>query len=123
MDFRFSAADEAWRTEVRSWITAEFGDTASKPDGATDEPDADGWAYMLDVRRRLGRKGWTAPAYPKEYGGLGASFAQQAIFNEELAYNRLPSPDIQGVGMVGPTLMLYGTPEQKQHIQKLVRAD
>ncbi len=122
MEFRFSAEDEAWRQELRGWIQGEFG-----PDwggfAAADEEGNDEYEFVQGVRQKLARKGWTAPAYPKELGGMGASFSQQAIFNEELAYHRVPGPDIISVGYVGPTLMLYGTEEQKAHIPAIVRAE
>jgi len=81
------------------------------------------YQFARGVRLKLAGKGWTAPAYPKEYGGLGASFTKQAIFNEELAYNRVPGPDIISVNYVAPTLMLYGTEEQKAHIPAILRAE
>src|SRR5690606_12243078 len=67
------------------------------------------------VRAKLAARGWIAPAWPKEYGGMGASVRQQAVFNEELAYHRVPGPDFIGINDVGPTLMLYGSVEQKTH--------
>jgi alkylation response protein AidB-like acyl-CoA dehydrogenase len=123
MDFRFSAEDEAWRQELRDWIRGEFGeDWNGFRASGTNEAEEE-YEFTLGVRRKLAAKGWTAPAYPKEMGGMGASFAQQAIFNEELAYRRVPGPDIISVNYVGPTLMLYGTDEQKQHLPAITRAE
>jgi alkylation response protein AidB-like acyl-CoA dehydrogenase len=121
MEFRFSAEDEAWRQELRGWIREEFGaDWKGMPSmGGEGEEE---YQFAYGVRRKLAAKGWTAPGLPKEVGGMGASFTQQAIFNEELAYNRVPGPDIISVGYVAPTLMLYGTDEQKRHIPKIVAA-
>jgi alkylation response protein AidB-like acyl-CoA dehydrogenase len=125
MDFRFSAEDEAWRQELRDWITQEFGPDwqgyrASARGGEESEEE---YQFAAGVRRKLAAKGWTAPGLPKEVGGMGASFSQQAIFNEELAYHRVPGPDIISVGYIAPTLMLYGTEEQKQHIPSIIRAE
>jgi alkylation response protein AidB-like acyl-CoA dehydrogenase len=75
------------------------------------------------VQKKLAAKGWTAPAWPKEIGGMGASYTQQAIFNEELAYHRVPGPDLTSVGYVGPTILLYGSDEQKKHLPAIVRAE
>jgi alkylation response protein AidB-like acyl-CoA dehydrogenase len=122
MDFRFSPEDEAWRAEVRGWIRQEFGADWRGVEATDGEGDA-AYAFSLGVRRRLAARGWTAPGFPREYGGLGASFAQQAIFNEELAYARLPGPDIISVSMLAPTLMVYGTPEQKQHLPRIMAAE
>ena len=115
VDFEFSDDQEAWRSEIRSWIRAEFGDDWSGLDVANDEEGSDeAWEFAKGVRTKLAAKGWTAPAWPSEHGGMGLSFAEQAIFNEELAYHRVPGPDLISVGYVGPTLLVYGTDEQKQ---------
>jgi alkylation response protein AidB-like acyl-CoA dehydrogenase len=45
---------------------------------------------------------------------MGATYRQQAVFNEELSYHRVPGPDFIGINYVGPTLMLYGSDEQKK---------
>jgi len=123
MDFRFSAEDEAWRQELRTWIRREFGADWSGFRAAGGEEGEEEYAFAHGVRRKLAAQGWTAPALPKEVGGMAASFTQQAIFNEELAYHRVPGPDIISVGYVAPTLMLYGTEEQKRHIPKIIGAE
>src|SRR5579885_668333 len=123
MDFRFSAEDEAWRQELRDWIRQEFGDSWDGFRATGESESEEEYEFARSVRRKLAAKGWTAPAWPKEWGGMGASFTQQAIFNEELAYHRVPGPDIISVGYIGPTLMLYGTEEQKRHLPAIVRAE
>src|SRR5215211_3789299 len=123
MEFRFWAEDEAWREELRTWIRQEFGSdwNGFRATGGNESEEA--YEFNKGVRQKLAAKGWTAPAWPVELGGMGASFTQQAIFNEELAYNRVPGPDLISVGYVAPTLMLYGTDEQKHHIPKIVAAE
>ncbi len=121
MDFRFSAEDEAWRQELRGWIRDSFGEdwhgfAALGGDGEEE------YEFVRGVRQKLAAKGWTAPAWPRDMGGMDAGFSKQAIFNEELAYHRVPGPDIVSVGYVGPTLMLYGSDEQKAHLPAIVRA-
>ena len=115
MEFEFNNEQEAWRTEIRSWIADEFGHDWNGADfDLTEEGSDEAWEFSKGVRKTLAEKGWTAPAWPKEHGGMGLSFVEQAIFNEELAYNRVPGPDLISVGYVGPTLLAYGTDEQKQ---------
>ena len=125
MEFEFSPEQETWRGEIRAWIRDEFGpDWNGFETGDDGEPDDEAWEFNKGVRKKLAAKGWTAPAWPKEHGGLGLSFAEQAIFNEELAYHRVPGPDLISVGYVGPTLLVYGTDEQKQqHLDEIVSAD
>lgn len=113
MDFRFSPEDEAFRAEVRSFIRdvlpAEWDGGSEYGDEAGDST----FEVGMRVTRKLAERRWLAMAWPKEYGGLGASHMQQLIFNEEIAYNAVPNPGYMGVAWVGPALMLYGTPEQK----------
>jgi alkylation response protein AidB-like acyl-CoA dehydrogenase len=66
------------------------------------------------MRQKLAGKGWLTMHWPREYGGQDASPVRSAIYNEELAYLRAPGRDIFGVRMLGPTLMIHGSEEQKQ---------
>jgi alkylation response protein AidB-like acyl-CoA dehydrogenase len=59
-------------------------------------------------------------AWPREYGGQGASHLRQLIFNEEMSYRGAPGRDRQGINLVGPLLMVHGTEEQKhEHLPKI----
>jgi alkylation response protein AidB-like acyl-CoA dehydrogenase len=65
-----------------------------------------------------------APAWPKEYGGAGMSVMQQVVYNEELARARAPRPNFLGIGLVGPTIMVHGSAEQKQeHLSGILSGD
>jgi alkylation response protein AidB-like acyl-CoA dehydrogenase len=112
MDFRFSPGEQALRTEVdrflRQTLPADWTGTGS------DLGDED-WDFAQDFNRRLAERGWIAPAWPKPYGGLGASHIEQLIFSEQLSYHRAPPGQrVFGVGMIGPTLIVHGTDAQKQ---------
>ena len=124
MDFEFNADQESWRNEIRGWIRDEFGSDWNGLDVSNDEEGSDeAWEFAQGIRAKLAEKQWTAPAWPKEHGGMGLSFAEQAIFNEELAYHRVPGPDLISVGYVGPTLLVYGTEEQKsKYLDDIVNA-
>ncbi|MCB1693384.1 MAG: acyl-CoA dehydrogenase family protein, partial [Pseudomonadales bacterium] len=69
-------------------------------------------------RKRMAEKGWIAPTWPKEYGGGGLSHAEARVVAEELhkagAFNPIPIVAGMGVTMVGPTILEYGTEEQKK---------
>ena len=121
MEFREKPAIAAFREEVRSWINNDLNEderSVEAPGVTADES----YKRILAVRKKLSDKGWAAPAWPKEYGGMGATFRQQAVFNEELSYHRVPGPDFIGINYVGPTLMLYGTDEQKQRFLPAILA-
>jgi alkylation response protein AidB-like acyl-CoA dehydrogenase len=76
----------------------------------------EGWVFTKYMRKKLVEKGWYVQHWPKEYGGRDAPLVEQLIFNESMAYFGAPGRDGFGVGMFGPTLMLYATDEQKKRL-------
>jgi alkylation response protein AidB-like acyl-CoA dehydrogenase len=81
------------------------------------------WQAVGSWLKKLSDRGWMAPAWPKEYGGAGLTVMEQFIFNYEMAMVGAPrSPNVIGLGWVGPTLILYGTEEQKRrHLPPLLK--
>ena len=112
MNFAFTHEDEEFRRELRELIATEL-----PPEW--EGTDADSRTYDLEVerhmRRKLAERGWLTMAWPKEYGGRGASHMKLVVYQEEMTYFRAPGVDTFGIGMVGPTLMAYGTEEQKRN--------
>jgi alkylation response protein AidB-like acyl-CoA dehydrogenase len=115
MDFRFSEKEEGFRTEVREFLDRELAaEDESEPFDIRSEEH---WRRANVFMKKLSKKGWIAMHWPKEYGGYGASIMEQLIYNEEMAYRRAPLVNQSGTNMVGPTLILYGSEEQKkQHL-------
>ncbi|GBD11922.1 Putative acyl-CoA dehydrogenase FadE17 [bacterium HR23] len=109
MDFQFTPQEEAFREEVRAFIRAEV-----PPDFDGGELGEEEWEMTRRLRKKLAQKGWLTLHWPKEYGGMGASPITQLIFNEEMSYGRCPGRDIFGTRMMAPTLMIWGTEEQKK---------
>src|SRR5215469_8861333 len=117
---------EAFRAEARQWIEANFpkglkgaGNPMMREERMTPSPDQEAW------RKAMGAKGWGVPTWPKQYGGGGLSPAEARVVQQELgragAYNPIGG---MGVMMFGPTLLEYGTEDQKQeHIPPIVRGD
>ena len=111
MDFQFSESEQRLRDELRAFLRETLGENY---DSGGSELSDDDFAFSQAFNRRLAERGWIAPAWPKQYGGLGASYIEQMIFSEELAYHRAPGGGrVFGVGMIGPTLIVHGTEEQK----------
>lgn len=118
---------DQFRTEVGEWL-AEHCPASARGKGeivtiGSKRPMED--PSLLTWRHSLGSKGWTVPTWPKEYGGGGLSNEQASVLYEELAKikARLPMPGM-GVSMIGPTLLEYGTEEQKkQHIPGIASGD
>ncbi|MFH2132259.1 MAG: acyl-CoA dehydrogenase family protein [bacterium] len=113
---------EEFRSSVRTWLAENAPESlkgkASDPYAAywggkktpPPFPDSKAWLDMMAA------KGWTVPTWPTEYGGGGLSKAENKILTEELARLELPRPLAGfGITMIGPTLLQYGTDEQKQY--------
>jgi alkylation response protein AidB-like acyl-CoA dehydrogenase len=108
MDFSFSAEDQAFRAEVRAFLAEELGDREIQRGGSIDA-----WKKYREFIQKLAAKGWLTLAWPEEWGGQGASHIKQLVYNEEMALAEAPATDL-GSDRVGPTIMLYGTDEQKE---------
>ncbi len=105
MDFRFTPEQEAFRAEVRSFIRAELPKVR------------EGESFT----RKLAARGWLTMSWPEEYGGRGAQHMRQLVYNEEMAYHRAPGQTM-GADRVGPTIILFGTDEQKaRFLPRIVR--
>jgi alkylation response protein AidB-like acyl-CoA dehydrogenase len=128
MDFKFSAEDEAFRREFRDWIDKNVPKGRPSDDDDVDfmhETGADDWKRRLAWHKKMHAGGWVGISWPKEYGGRGASLTQQVIYQQELGRVNAPAL-VNGLGimLVGPTLMHWGTPEQKQrYVPKILSAD
>ncbi|MBI4339771.1 MAG: acyl-CoA dehydrogenase family protein [Chloroflexi bacterium] len=118
MDFGFPAELEEFREEVRQFVRTDV--PANWEGGGFEEEDP---REAQAIRRKLAQRGWLTMAWPKEYGGMGAPHYQQLVFNEEMAYHRVPAAD-NSVNMLGPILMLEGTDEQKREfLPRIARAE
>jgi len=128
MDFRFSDEDENFRSEFRKWLEAnlpsEHRKTAFPIEFFANE-EGEEWEKRLAWHKKMHAAGWIAIQYPQQYGGRGATITQQYIYDEEL--NRIGAPQLvngQGIGLVGPTLMHWGTEEQcHRYLPKMLAAE
>jgi alkylation response protein AidB-like acyl-CoA dehydrogenase len=111
VEFKFTPEDEAFRQELRQFVQQQL-----PPDGEGGGRWPEEWnrEFTREMRQKLAQKGWLTMHWPREYGGQDASPVRSAIYNEELAYLRAPGRDIFGVRMLGPTLMIHGSEEQKR---------
>jgi alkylation response protein AidB-like acyl-CoA dehydrogenase len=114
--FRHDLPDEAaFRTEVRTWLEANLPAALR---GRTNRPPP---AELMPWYRALSRKGWIAPHWPKQYGGMGATLNEQIIMTEELARVGAPQLPAQGLNHIGPILIEFGTEAQKaKHLPPII---
>jgi len=121
VEFKFTAEDEEFRTELRAFMKTELPDPW---EGAGRYPEDDDWDLNRVIRQKMAEKGWLTMHWPEEYGGQNASPVKSAIYNEEIAYMRAPGRDIFGVRMLGPTLMIHGSEEQKKtHLPSVAKGE
>jgi len=116
MDFRFTEEELAFKAEVHQWLKQEIPQRWTELDPGIWEETEESWSISRQFQRKLGQKGWLAPAYPKEYGGLELSHMKRLILAEELASNRAPiSVEVEiTVNWVAPTIILFGNERQKK---------
>lgn len=116
MDVSESAEDRAFRAEIREWLAealaGEWGALAGLGGPGREHEAHD---ERLAWNRHLAEHGWTAVGWPTEYGGRGLSLWQQVIFHEEYARSDAPAGvNHLGEQLLGPTLIAFGTDEQKR---------
>jgi len=108
----------AFREEVGAWlaenIPAGIKGASMGLEGELTEEQRDGFELW---RQRLAEKGWGAPTWPKEYGGAGLSHPEAKVIRQEMGkagvFNHISIITGMGITMVGPTVLEYGTEEQK----------
>jgi alkylation response protein AidB-like acyl-CoA dehydrogenase len=127
MDFSDTPQEAEFRAQARAflaqhWPALEPGERAF--DGEMDEPEriraAQAWQALKYDR------GWACLTWPKEYGGRGARAIEAVIWGQEESRFKTPPTGIFGIGlgMLGPTLMAHGTPEQKgAYLKRMARGD
>ncbi len=110
-----SPAEASFRGEVRSWLEANLPPALR---GRTTRPPPQ---ELMPWYRSLSRKGWIAPHWPKQYGGMDATLNEQIIMTEELARVGAPQLPAQGLNHIGPILIEFGTEAQKlKHLPPII---
>ena len=138
MDWSDSAAQASFRGEVRAFIGEKLpaGYRGLDARGPHDPPPTGDWRHDRksadpEVRRAaedwghaVGERRWTAPHWPAEYGGADLSVMEQFIFAQEVAEAAAPVIDPIGIRLMGSTLVIHGTEEQRQeHLPRMLAGD
>jgi len=115
MDFTDTPAEAAFRDEVRTWLAEYLVGEFAEIGGRGGPADETAWDVRVEWEKQLGRDRWVGLSWPEEYGGRNANFAEQVIFNEEYAKANAPARvSFFGEQLFAPTLIQYGTEEQKR---------
>jgi alkylation response protein AidB-like acyl-CoA dehydrogenase len=110
---QFSPEDDEFRGRVAEWLAANVPAELRGAGGPGREHEA--FAERLAWNRRLAAAGWTCLGWPSAYGGHDATLRQQVIFHEEYARSAAPARvAVVGEELLGPTLIAFGTPEQRR---------
>jgi alkylation response protein AidB-like acyl-CoA dehydrogenase len=109
MDFRFTAEQEAFRQDIRTFVREAMPEPPDIPE--------DAWIVGFDrmFSKKLAARGWIGLTWPREYGGQGKSYLDRLILTEELLRHGAPvAAHWLGDRQMGPSILRYGTPEQKR---------
>ncbi|HXW63206.1 MAG TPA: acyl-CoA dehydrogenase family protein, partial [Candidatus Acidoferrales bacterium] len=122
MDLSLSTEEKKFSDELRAWLESNV--PRDWPQWR-EKPLEQSFPYLRAWQRKLNEGGWAAVSWPKEYGGRSATLMQQAIFWEEMA--RLQAPPMAnalGLGLIGPTIITYGSEAQKRRfVPKILSAE
>ena len=134
MDWNDSPEQSTFRSDVQAFLVSNLPDRYQRDDDGfpsdaswvedrkSEDGDASGAAK--NWANALGERGWVAPQWPKEYGGAGLTTIEQFIFNMEMTDAGAPSIGGSGVAMLGPTLIVHGTEDQKkEHLPKILNGE
>ena len=119
MDFHFAEEQKRLREEVRSFLKKEVTPEVVKETESNLGLGPHSWEFM----RKAGARGWLCPTWPKQYGGLESSNIDRLIIWDEIAYHGAMEV-WAGVRMAGPTILLFGTDEQKsEYLPPIARGE
>jgi alkylation response protein AidB-like acyl-CoA dehydrogenase len=111
-------ADRAFRAEVRDWVARNLPTELCNRSRRIDPPELKPW------HRKLYERGWIAPHWQREYGGMGATLTQQIILFEEISRVGAPTPYPHGLNFIGPLIIEVGTAEQKaKHLPPILTGE
>jgi alkylation response protein AidB-like acyl-CoA dehydrogenase len=115
MDFEIAPEHADFREEVRTWLSEHLIGEFAAHCGIGGPTDDTAWDVRVAWERELAEGNWLGVTWPQEYGGRGAGLAEEVIFEYE--YARVAAParvNTQALDLLGPTLLEFGTDEQKQ---------
>ncbi len=116
MDFTLTPEQQSFRDEVRDWLNKNLPkDWVARLRQGSDVPRPEAYEFLRGWQRLMYEAGFVGLTWPKEYGGRGLTFMEEMILQEEMALHKAPPVlNILAIGMAGPTIIAYGTEQQKK---------
>jgi alkylation response protein AidB-like acyl-CoA dehydrogenase len=124
VDLNLTPQELRFRDEVRAWFAEHVPkDWVKRRD--EEESMLGRFEYLRAWQRKLYDAGWAGISWPKDFGGRGAAVMEQVIFIEEMARAEAPPmANVIALGLIGPTIIAFGTPEQKKrYLAKMLSAE
>ncbi|MFO7962278.1 MAG: acyl-CoA dehydrogenase family protein [Desulfobacterales bacterium] len=124
MDFDYGEKAEKLRSEIREFVKKNVPQNEAIQ--FAEEHHDHMWDHGMNCAKKLAEKGWLTMKWPKEYGGQDAPVWEQVVLAEEAGYWGIPGlgMGVSGTKWVGPSLMLFGTEEQKKkYLPKIAAAE
>ncbi len=121
MDFAWTEEDQRFRREVDEFLEHEIPPWWKGMFNSGER----GWEYTKEFCQKIGQRGWLTMAWPEEYGGQDAPIWNQVLFKEAMArYGEPRGPQYMNLNWIGPSLMLFGSDEQKAyHLGRISKGD
>ena len=100
MDFQFGEKEQKLRSEIRQFVKENIPRDQVP---YFEEHDDQEWAFSMSIAKKLAQKGWLTLSWPKEYGGMGASEWERAVYLEEVGYWGIPGWSMGIAAFSSPT--------------------
>jgi alkylation response protein AidB-like acyl-CoA dehydrogenase len=126
LDLSLTPEQEAFRARVSAWLDENIPrDWMLRAIGQSAIPRPEAYRLLREWQAALYDAGFVGLTWPREYGGQGLSFVEETVLHQEMALRKAPPIlNILGVGMAGPTIVAYGTEEQKKrYLRKILSAE
>jgi len=115
MEYDIAPDEAAFRDEVRQWLSEHLVGEFAAHRGVGSPTDDTAWEVRIAWEKELAAGGWLGLTWPKEFGGRGATLAQEVVFETEYARAAAPARvNSQALELLGPMLLEFGTDEQKR---------
>jgi acyl-CoA dehydrogenase len=110
--------------ELKAYLDENFSPEHECHDGTPEWGSEEEFQWYREFNRKLFEDGWLCPQWPERYGGRGLTPVDQMLIKEEFAYRRVGLCNANGLQMLSPILLAYGSEEQKdRHLVKIARME